>query len=48
MRPRETGHYMPDQSADGHRVSSNDVFVDDKGLIYLIDRMRGLSILERV
>jgi hypothetical protein len=29
-------------------VSSNDVFVDDRGLIYLIDRGRGLSILERV
>ena len=30
------------------RVSSNDVFVDDRGLIYLIDRGRGLHILERV
>jgi hypothetical protein len=30
------------------RVSSNDVCVDDRGLIYLIDRGRGLHILERV
>jgi hypothetical protein len=29
-------------------VCSNDVFVDDRGLIYLIDRGRGLHILERV
>jgi hypothetical protein len=29
-------------------VSSNDVTVDDRGLIYLIDRRRGLTILERL
>jgi hypothetical protein len=29
-------------------VSSNDVEVDGRGLIYLIDRGRGLHILERV
>ena len=28
--------------------SDQDVFVDDRGLIYLIDRGRGLTILERV
>jgi hypothetical protein len=28
-------------------VCSNDVFVDDRALIYLIDRKRGLHILER-
>jgi hypothetical protein len=28
-------------------VSSNDVEVDDRGLLYLIDRGRGLHILER-
>lgn len=48
MRPRQAAHYVPDQTPDGRRVSSNDVFVDERGLIYLIDRMRGLSILERV
>ena len=32
----------------GGRVSSNDVYADDRGLVYLIDRMRGLSIVERV
>ena len=30
------------------RVQSNDVCFDDRGLIYLIDRTRGLHILERI
>ena len=46
--PREVAHYLPDVPQGCSRVSSNDVFVDDRGLIYLIDRGRGLSILERV
>ncbi|MCE2998735.1 MAG: hypothetical protein ACK59Y_14410 [Betaproteobacteria bacterium] len=29
------------------RVQSNDVTVDDRGLLYLLDRVRGLYILER-
>jgi len=41
-------HYLPEVPQGSSRVSSNDVFVDDRGLIYLIDRGRGLSILERV
>jgi hypothetical protein len=28
-------------------VSSNDLTVDQRGLIYLIDRRRGLTIIER-
>jgi len=39
--------YVPDVPAGSDRVSSNDVFQDDRGLIYLIDRVRGLSIVER-
>jgi hypothetical protein len=39
---------MPDVPAGGTRVQSNDVCFDDRGLIYLIDRTRGLHILERV
>jgi hypothetical protein len=44
---REVASYMPDPAPD-RRVSSNDVYVDERGLIYLIDRIRGLTILERV
>jgi hypothetical protein len=39
---------VPDPPAGTDRVSSNDVTVDDRGLIYLIDRRRGLTILERL
>jgi hypothetical protein len=38
---------MPDVAPDCDRVQSNDVTVDDRGFIYLIDRLRGLTILER-
>jgi hypothetical protein len=46
--PREVGHFLPDPPPGEKRVCSNDVFVDDRGLIYLVDRGRGLHILERV
>lgn len=48
MAPRETAHYIPDLPSGSSRVSSNDVFQDERGLVYLIDRMGGLSIVERV
>lgn len=46
--PREVAHFMPDVPSGSDRVQSNDVTVDDRGLIYLIDRLRGLTIMERV
>jgi hypothetical protein len=45
--PREVASFLPPVPAGAQRVSSNDVFVDDRGLMYLIDRQRGLHILER-
>jgi hypothetical protein len=45
---RQAAWWMPDVPPGARRVCSNDVFVDPRGLIYLIDRNRGLSILERV
>ena len=44
---KEVASYMPDPKVDGKRVCSNDVYLDSRGLIYLVDRWRGLSILER-
>jgi hypothetical protein len=44
---RRAAWWMPDIPQGAQRVCSNDVFVDQRGLIYLIDRNRGLSILER-
>jgi hypothetical protein len=47
MRPHQTACYIPEAADPQKRVSSNDVFVDSRGLLYLIDRMSGLTILER-
>jgi hypothetical protein len=44
--PREVGHFLPDPSERAGRVSSNDVTIDDRGLIYLVDRVRGVDIIE--
>ena len=44
--PREVASFVPD-TADGRRVCSNDVCYDARGLMYLIDRDRGLHIVER-
>ena len=46
--PREVAHLLPAVPEGSSRVSSNDVDVDERGLLYLIDRGRGLHILERV
>jgi hypothetical protein len=47
FRPREVGHYLPDPPQGYERVSSNDVTIDSRGLIYLVDRQRGIHIVER-
>ena len=44
---REVAHFMPDVPEGCDQVSSNDLTVDDRGLIYLLDRRRGLTIVER-
>jgi hypothetical protein len=44
--PRGVGHYITDPPAGHARVSSNDVTIDDRGLIYLVDRQRGVDIIE--
>ena len=44
--PKEVGHFLPDPPAGAERSSSNDVTIDDRGIIYLIDRIRGVDIIE--
>jgi hypothetical protein len=44
--PKEVGHYQPDPAPGHNRAVSNDVTIDDRGLVYLIDRMRGVDIVE--
>lgn len=46
--PRDVAYFKPDPPEGCKRALANDVFQDDTGLIYLIDRERGLHILERV
>jgi hypothetical protein len=44
--PKEVGSFMPDTPEGADRASSNDVTIDDRGLIYLVDRIRGVDIIE--
>src|SRR5262249_60653313 len=45
--PREVASFLPPAPQGEKRVSSNDVCRDQRGLLYLIDRGRGLHVLER-
>jgi hypothetical protein len=44
--PREVAFYVPDPPAGKARVCANDVTVDDRGLVYLVDRNGGVDIVE--
>jgi hypothetical protein len=44
--PDEIGWFMPEPSAGETSPQSNDVFVDERGLVYLLDRNAGFDILE--
>ena len=44
--PREVGCYEAEPPSGFARASSNDVTLDERGLIYLIDRQRGVDIIE--
>jgi hypothetical protein len=44
--PREVGYYVPPAPEGEPTPQTNDVFVDGRGLVYAIDRNRGLSVLE--
>ncbi len=46
FNPVETGSYIPAPRSGFKTPQSNDVCVDDRGLIYLLDRNAGLDILE--
>ena len=44
--PEEVGYFIPTPAEGTETVQANDVFVDDKGRIFLLDRFKGLDILE--
>ncbi len=46
IKPKEVAYYIPEPYPDQDSPQSNDCDVDDKGLVYLIDRNRGLDILQ--
>ena len=46
LRPREVGVFIPEPVGGNPTPQSNDVFVGDGGVVYLLDRVAGLDILE--
>jgi hypothetical protein len=44
--PREVGHYIPEPVAGRSAPQSNDVALDARGLIYVVDRLVGFDVLE--
>ena len=45
-QPKEAGFFKPDAPPGFELASTNDVTVDDRGLIYIIDRQNGVDIIE--
>ncbi len=46
LNPDEVGHFIPEPAGDQKSPQSNDVEVDERGLIYLVDRNLGFDVLE--
>jgi hypothetical protein len=46
MLPEEAGFFIPEPLGDQRSPQSNDVAMGDDGILYLLDRDRGLHILE--
>jgi hypothetical protein len=46
FKPKEVGYYEADPPEGFELASSNDVTLDSRGLLYLIDRQRGVDIIE--
>lgn len=44
--PKEVGYYIPEPASGEIAPQTNDVDVDERGIVYLIDRNRGLDIVE--
>jgi len=46
FRPKEVGAFIPEPMEEGRNLQTNDVEVDSRGLVYVLDRFRGLDIAE--
>ena len=47
LSPKEVGWFIPEPAGGRPAPQSNDVTLDDRGLIYLVDRNVGFDILEQ-
>jgi hypothetical protein len=46
LAPQEVGYYIPEPAQGKAAPQTNDVDVDDRGLIYIVDRYAGFDVLE--
>jgi hypothetical protein len=46
MAPQEVGWFIPEPAAGKPAPQTNDVDVDGRGLVYIVDRYAGFDILE--
>jgi hypothetical protein len=46
LAPKEIGHFIPEPAGGRSAPQSNDVALDDRGLIYVVDRWVGFDVLE--
>jgi hypothetical protein len=46
LNPREVGSFIPEPAAGKQGPLTNDVDVDERGLIYIVDRWAGFDVLE--
>jgi hypothetical protein len=46
LAPREVGHFIPEPAAGQAAPQTNDVDVDARGLVYIVDRMVGFDVLQ--
>ena len=46
MAPREVGYFIPEPIGGRAAPQSNDVMLDARGLIYVVDRLAGFDVLE--
>ncbi len=44
--PREVGFFIPEPAGGRSAPQSNDVILDQRGLIYVVDRHVGFDVLE--
>ena len=44
--PREVGYFIPEPAGGRAAPQSNDVMLDQRGLIYVVDRLVGFDVLE--